>query len=90
MDRKTAFNGSSHGNPDSGAQASCKGKEKVDTPPIFDVSCGHSHVDGESSGSEISLDDELGIPSVVTPSVRKSRNVVKTPGVMQVQVGPHV
>ena len=27
----------------------------------------------------MSLDEELGIPSVVTPSVRKSKNVVKTP-----------
>ena len=28
----------------------------------------------------MSLDEELGIPSVVTPGVRKSRNVIKTPG----------
>ena len=47
----------------------------MDPPPVFDVSCGHSHVDGESSGSEMSLDEELGIPSVVTLGVRKSKNV---------------
>ena len=28
----------------------------------------------------MSLDEKLGIPSVVTPGVRKSRNVMKTPG----------
>ena len=42
--------GSTDGSPDSGAQLSRKGKEKVDPPPVFDVSCGRSHVDGESSG----------------------------------------
>ena len=52
----------------------------MDPPPVFDVSYGHFHIDGESSGSEMSLDDELGIPSMVTPGVRKSRNVIKTPG----------
>ena len=53
----------------------------MDSPLVFDVSCGHSHnIDGESSGSELSLDEELGIPSMVTPGVRKSRNVIKTPG----------
>ena len=72
--------GSTDGSPDSGAQLSRKGKEKVDPPHVFDVSCGDSHVDGESSGSELSLDEELGIPSVITPGVRKSRNVIKTPG----------
>ena len=50
----------------------------MDTASIFDVSCGYSHVDGESSGSEMSLDEELGIPSVVTLGARKSRHVVKT------------
>ena len=43
--------GSSHGNLDSGTWVSHKGKEKVDTPPILDVSYGHSHVDVELSGS---------------------------------------
>ena len=39
----------------------------MDPAPIFDVSCVHSHVDGESIGLEMSLNEELGIPSVVTP-----------------------
>ena len=43
--------GSTDGSPDIGTQLSRKRKEKVDLPPIkFDVSCGHSHIDGESSG----------------------------------------
>ena len=40
----------SHGSSDSNAQISCKGKEKLDPTPIFDVSCGHSHVEREMSG----------------------------------------
>ena len=52
----------------------------MDPPPVFDVSCGHSRIDGDSSGSELSLDEKLGIPLVVTPGVRKSRNVIKTLG----------
>ena len=60
-------------------QVSQKGKEKVDQP-MGDVNAGHSYVDGESSGSEQSIDDELGIPSVVTPGVRKTRDVLKAPG----------
>ena len=47
----------------------------MDPPPVFDVSCGHSHIDGESSGLEMSLDEEL-----VTPGVRKGKNVIKTHG----------
>ena len=38
-------------------------------------------MNGESSGSEMSLDEELGIPSVVTLGVRKSKNVIKAPHV---------
>ena len=67
--------GSSHGNLDSGAQVSRKGKKKVDPTPIFDVSCGHSNVDGESIGLEMRLNEELGIPLIVTLGARKSRNV---------------
>ena len=40
------------------------------------MNVGHSYVDGESSGSEQSIDDKLGIPSVVTPRVRKTRDVL--------------
>ena len=43
------------------------------------VNAGHSFVDGESSGSEQSIDDELGIPSIVTPRVRKTREVLRAP-----------
>ena len=49
--RRLRSSGSTDGCLESGAQLSHKGKEKVDPPPIFDISCGHSHVDGESSGS---------------------------------------
>ena len=59
-------------------QVSRKEKEKVSPTSIFDVSCGHAHVDGESNGSKMSLDEELGILSVVTLGTRKSKNVVKT------------
>ena len=51
----------------------------MDSTPVFDVLYGHSHINGELSGLEMSLDEELGIPSVITSGVRKSRNVVKTP-----------
>ena len=47
---------------------------------MVDVNAGHSYVDGESSGSEQSIDDELGIPSIVTPGVRKTRDVLRAPG----------
>ena len=54
-----------------------KGKEKVGEPLIVsDVSAGHSVVDGDSSGSEMSLDDELGIPAMRTPGVRKAMEVM--------------
>ena len=50
-----------------------KGKEKVDEGLGFpDISAGHSIVEGESSGSDISLDEELGIPSMKTPGVKKA------------------
>ena len=56
-------------------EVSRKVKEKVVPTHVFDVSCCHSQVDGVSSGTKMSLDEELGIPSVVTPNARK---VVKT------------
>ena len=58
----------------------------MDLALIFDVLYGPSYVDGELSGSEMNLDEELGIPFVVTPGVRKSRNVVKT---LEGDVGTH-
>ena len=47
-----------------------KGKlvEQVDMP---NVSLGHSVNDGDSSGSNVSLDEELGIPIMRTPGVKK-------------------
>ena len=69
-------------------QVSHKGKEKVDPAPIFDVSCGQSHVDGESNGSEMSLDEELGIPLVVTLGVR--RMLVRLLEVMQLYINQHM
>ena len=36
------------------------------------LSAGHDDAEGDSSGSEHSLDDEFGIPSVKTPGVKKA------------------
>ena len=49
-----------------------KGRRRWTLHLSFDVSCGHSHVDGESSGLKMSLDEELGIPLVATPIARKN------------------
>ena len=50
-----------------------KGKEKVDEPlMVFDASTDHSGIGGDSRGSEMSLDEELGIPVMRTPGVRKA------------------
>ena len=48
-----------------------KGKlvEQVDMP---NVSLGHFVNDGDSSGSDVSLDEELGIPNLRTPGVKKA------------------
>ena len=37
-----------------------KGKEKIDIALVFGILCGHSNVDGGSSGSKLRLDEELG------------------------------
>ena len=48
---------------------SYKGKEKIDdAPKLQNLSAGHDD-GGESSGSEHSLDEEFGIPSVKTLGV---------------------
>ena len=50
-----------------------KGKEKVDdSPAVYDASTDQSFVGGDSSGSEMSLDEELGIPAMRTPGVKKA------------------
>ena len=52
---------------------SWKGKEKIGEPHIVpNILAGHSFVDGDSSGSEFSLDDELGILAMRTPGVKKA------------------
>jgi hypothetical protein len=43
------------------------------------ISTGYSHVDGESSGSEQSLDEEFGIPAIRTPGVKRINATNKTP-----------
>jgi hypothetical protein len=60
--------------------ASYKGKEKVGEPlGMLDISAGYSHVDGESSGFEQSLDEEFGIPAIRTPGVRRANAANRTP-----------
>ena len=68
--------------------ASHEGKEKIVEPlGMPDVSARHSHVDGESSGSERSLDEEFGILAVRTPGVRRANAAAaRTP---QTYPGPH-
>jgi len=51
-----------------------------------DISAGYSHVDGESSGSEQSLDEEFGIPTIRTPGVKRANVADKTP---RIDPGPH-
>ena len=56
-----------------------KGKEKVDEPPmVLDASIDHSGIGGESSGLEMSLDKELGIPIMRTPGVKKAMEAMNT------------
>ena len=58
---------------------SCKGKEKLhdfripQSSTIFDV-------DGESSGSKQSLDEEFGIPTIRTPGAKKPQSTRKAFG----------
>ena len=59
--------------PASSSNVSQKGKEKVDdAPQLPNLSAGYDDVDGHSSGSEHSLDEEFGIPSLKTPGVKKA------------------
>ena len=53
----------------SSSNVSWKGKEKVDDASRM-PSLSASHDNGDSSGSEQSLDDEFGISSVKTPGAR--------------------
>ncbi len=54
--------------PASSSNVSRKGKEKVDdAPSLPNLSAGFDDVEGNSSGSDHSLDEEFGIPFVKTP-----------------------
>ncbi|MCO5595452.1 hypothetical protein L7F22_049495 [Adiantum nelumboides] len=65
-----------------------KGKEKVDkSMRMFNVTKGHEDVDGDSSGSEHSIDEELRIPSVRTPGVRRLHAEKGRLAAMQSHVG---
>jgi hypothetical protein len=46
---------------------------------MHDISTRYSHVDGESSGSEQSLDEEFGIPAIRTPGVKRANVANRTP-----------
>jgi hypothetical protein len=73
-------------NPTNTGDASYKGKEKVsEALGMPNISAGYSHVDGESSGSEHSLDEEFRIPAIRTPSVRRANPANRTP---QTDPGP--
>ncbi len=66
--------------PTNTGDASYKGKEKVgEALGMPDISARYSHVDGESSGSEQSLDEEFGIPAIKTPSVKRANVANRTP-----------
>jgi len=66
--------------PTNTGDASYKGKEKVgEALSMPDISARYSHVDGESSGSEQSLDEEFGIPAIKTPSVKRANVANRTP-----------
>jgi len=66
--------------PTNTGDASYKGKEKVgEALGMLDISVGYSHVDGKSSGSEQSLDEEFGIPVMKTPGVKRINVANRTP-----------
>ncbi len=66
--------------PTNTGDASYKGKKKVGEPlGMHDISAGYSHVDGESSGSEQSFDEEFGIPAIRTPGVKRANATNRTP-----------
>jgi hypothetical protein len=46
---------------------------------MSDIFAGYSHVDGESSGSEQSFDEEFGILAIRTPGVRRANVANRTP-----------
>ena len=67
--------------PSNSSNVSRKGKEKVDDAPrLPNLSAGHDDVHADSSGSDHSLDEEFGIPSIKTPGVRKMHAGNRAPG----------
>ena len=59
--------------PANSANVSQKGKEKVDDAPRMpNLSTSYEDVDANSSGSNHSLDEEFGIPSMKTLGVKKA------------------
>jgi hypothetical protein len=72
--------------PTNTGDASYKGKEKVgEALGVPDISARYSHVDGESSGSKQSLDEEFGIPAIKTFGVKRANVANRTP---QTDPGP--
>ncbi len=75
-------------NPTNTGDASYKGKEKVGEPlGMLDISARYSHVNGESNGSEQSLDEEFGIPAIKTPGVTRANVTNRTP---RIDLGPRM
>ena len=64
--------------PKSSSNVSRKGKEKLHDFRVLELSVGFD-VDGESSGSKQSLDEDFGIPSTKTPSAKKAQLAGKAP-----------
>ena len=71
--------------PAGSSNVSRKGKEKLHDSMMPELSAGFD-VDGESSGSEQSLDEEFGIPTIRAPSANKSQLIGKASGS---DPGPH-
>ena len=67
------------GSPATSSNVSRKGKEKLHDSMMPELSVGFD-VDGESSGSEQSLDEEFGIPTIRTPGAKKAQLAGKSPG----------
>ena len=64
--------------PASLENVSRKGKEKVGEPDVPPES-----FDGNSSGSDMSLDEEFGIPSLKTQDVKRHKQVTRHQEVIQ-------
>ena len=65
--------------PATSSNVSRKGKEKLHDSMMPELSVGFD-VDGESSGSEQSLDEEFGIPAIKTSGAKKAQSTGKASG----------